>query len=273
MPIILSPPAVDLAYSWLDADGGVHSLSGNPNYNVLVGEAGLMLPPIDFKDDLLPLDRGSRLNFVISKPRIFDLPLLIEGSTAADLDAKIRDLAYWLDPVRGMGKIQHTAIDDVTRELRCRYLGGLEGDKQFKVAGPTHQACVLTFKAFDPLWYDATDHTESHTTPQTVTLTNIGDVDAWPIWEIHAPAASGATIENLTTGKKIVLNLALTGAQIATIDTTPLVKTATRENGSNLYSYLSSDTFLFPLVKGANSVSLTLGAPVDVTWRNRWLTP
>jgi hypothetical protein len=92
----------------------------------------------------------------------------------------------------------------------------------------------------------------------SVTAQNDGDVDAWPIWTIEGPGSS-ILLRNQTTGKVLSLpSVTLTAGQQVQIDTRPNRRSVT-VLGVNGFSSLSSDSNLWPLVSGANGISIEMG--------------
>lgn len=75
---------------------------------------------------------------------------------------------------------------------------------------------------------------------ETATLTNPGDVEAWPIWTYYGPGDSAAVGVD---GKIIDIPIALTAGQWIRIDTNPQVQTAVRENGDEVTDQLGSFDF------------------------------
>ena len=107
------------------------------------------------------------------------------------------------------------------------------------------------------------------------TITNNGDVDAWPVVTVEGPGTD-LEVENLTTGLRWHLTGDVAAGSTLTVDTRPGHKSA-RLDGVNVFGRLSDDSVLWPLVPGPNRVSIgfaggTAVSSVVFAWRNRWLS-
>lgn len=279
--------------TWIDADGNSYDLSGQTDREWLLGTQGRFMPPFRFVENEVPLQPGARLRTVKTLPREVDIPLLFKAASETALRTLVRDYLHRFNPGRGDGKLRVTAPGGDQRELNCRYAGGMQLVEAGEKFG-FRQRMVLTFRAFDPYWYATSDTTDTYTTgtPATFfpffplrltsstifaspTINNTGDVECWPVWTITGPGSSIA-LRNLTTDKLISLSTTLAAGETITIDTRPGKKTVTKNDGTNLYGDLSSDSELWPLERGNNSVqiemsSATSASQVVISYRLRYL--
>jgi hypothetical protein len=225
--------------------------------------------------------------------RPLDLPFLFKAATEAELLTNVRTVLTVL--TAGEGKLRVTRNDATVRELkRCYFRGGL-GEKGWTQAAET----VLSFDALDPFWYE-TSATENIftisgstilpffpfflTKPLRLlvsqvlnqdTVSNPG-VEAWPIWTITGPGDT-LSLENLTTGRKIVWNGTLTGSDQLEIDTRPLYKTV-RLNGVNSWSLVqSSDADPWPMIAGNNDIlvglsNATIATQAKLSYTRRYVS-
>ncbi len=258
--------------AWVDADGVVTTLSGGADTEVRIGRAGAFMPEFALVADVVPLQAGAKLRTVRTRPREVDLPLLVVGTTSAGMRTTVRNLLHLFNPDRGDGRLRVTAPGGDQRELWCRYASGLMGNEQWGVNVNVLKA-VLTFWAADPYWYavDPTIATYLLTEPATffpffpltvnastifnaVTLTNAGDVEAWPVWTINGPG-SDIYLRNMTTGEYVHVDTTLLNGDVLRIDTRPGYKTV-EINGVNLFSVLSALSTLWSLRRGANDVKI-----------------
>lgn len=90
-------------------------------------------------------------------------------------------------------------------------------------------------------------------TVESASITNPGDVPAWPKWIYRGPATS-ATVG--IDGRTIDIPIALTAGQSVTIDMDPQEQTALREDGTDVTAQLSSFQFA-PIPPG-------VAVPLDV---------
>jgi hypothetical protein len=275
---------------WIDADGGSTTL------DVEWDTSGRFMPPIAFEDHGVPGQPGLRLDSVRHRDREFVLPIWLDASSESALRTAMRDLVAKMDPTRGDGKIRVTSPTGDQREITCRVASGLElSERLGSTSGPTVQRAVVVFRAHDPYWTDTSDIIDTYTTGQpatffplfplrltsseifaAATVNNDGDVEAWPRWQITGPGSAFA-LRNLTTGKLLQLTTGLGGGETATIDTRPGAKTVVKNDGTNLFPDLSSDTSLWPLARGSNSIQVempgaTSASEVRLTWRRRYLS-
>jgi hypothetical protein len=144
-------------------------------------------------------------------------------------------------------------------------------------SGPLFQVAPVVFRAYWPYWRDVNAETgdfEAATTPSffpifpirltsstitvDTTITNDGDVEAWPTWHIQGPG-SGIVLRNLNTGQVIEFTTtALLLGESIDIDTMTYVKTVTKNDGTNLYPDLTPGSDLWSLLPGANGVRLEM---------------
>ncbi|MHB9005170.1 MAG: phage distal tail protein [Coriobacteriia bacterium] len=265
--------------SWIDSANVETILSRADNYEILRGRRGAFNPPISFVEEEVPLQPGSRMRQVKVLPRDVDLPILIRGTDVDDVRYKIAGLLELLDPERGAGKLRVKAGDGTQLDLNCYHSGGLEGDEGGEVWGPDWCRAVISFRAVDPFWYQTYPESSRYSigdaspflpllplniAPSTlfvpgVVINNPGQVETWPVWTIVGPG-SDITLQNETTGESIVISITLGALEELEIDTRPGYKTVRHGDGTNAYDHLSATSSLWPLVKGNNTVNLTMGA-------------
>jgi hypothetical protein len=274
------------AYSWVEPNGTATPLP------VFDPKHGRHMPAIAFATDPVPLGSGSRLRSVRHMERRFDVVTAWRTGTAAEVRRDLRAWTRRLDPTRGDGILRCVTVAGDTREIACRYVGGIES---FDEIDPLWNVASLEFIAADPYWRDAADTTASFASgeglqsflpgpPFTLsgsgtwavpTIDNVGDVEAWPVWVVTGPASS-ATFENLTNGKSFTLDYLIAEGETVTIDTRPGAKTVRNAAGTNLYGDLSSASVLFPLTRGINDLEVTIvgagdGSAVSIAYRLRYL--
>lgn len=280
---------------WVSPGGTTTELYVQP------GASGRFAPPVVIREDEVPGIQGSRFREARHGPREFPLPIFVDCATEALKRTALRTLIREMDPTRGMGKIRVQSPVGDLREINCRVVAGLQLDEGKDNAYPGWQKAVPMFRAFDPYWYDTSDTIRDFTTGVTATffpffplrlsssevfvdgtVDNTGDVEAWPVWEITGPGSSivlrdlgTGAFTNLTSGIGAVT---LDSSEVITIDTRPGVKTVTKNDGTNLWPYLSTDSQLWPLYSGSTSFRVEMGAAtsdskVRLTYRPRYLTP
>ncbi len=279
---------------WIDPDGVQTYL------DVDWAVKGRFFPAVDFEEDGVPGQPGLRLRAVRHGVHEFTLPHWVDGTTETDLRSKLRLLVARMDPTRGDGWVRCVAPGGDVREIECRVAAGLDVDETLgQQAGILSQRLTLTFRAWDPYWAATADTTITYagggvvatffpffpmrlSASETIaadTVTNPGDVDSWPVWTVTGPATD-MTATNNTTGKTLTLTFApaLTNPQTVTIDTRPGAKTVTRDDGTSLFSALSLTSQLWPLARGSNSITVSVGgttaaSKVKLMFRPRYLGP
>lgn len=282
--------------TFIDPDGVETPLSSS-TISTLWGVTGRFMPPIDYVEETTPERAGARIRATKIRPREIAVPLFLEGPTPAELRALIRDFARRLFPARGDGRLRNVGPDGDTRELLCRYANGLELTETTAEGGVTWQRTLIVFRAAEDPYWRAVDPVEldfgtgeppaffpifplriaRSSVFGGVTIDNVGDVEAWPIWTISGPG-SNLNLENVTTGEFIALDTVLGAGDEIVIDTTPGVKSVELADGSNLFPDLVDGYSLFPLQKGENEISVGLEGADDtsaiaLSYRPRFLTP
>lgn len=271
--------------TWIDPDGDQLELTD------LKGITGRGLPPVDFQDLVVPLQPGSAFRSVRDQRRDLVIPVLCDGSSKIDYREQLRTIARRLHPSSTSGVLQVATIDGTTRELDAWYVDGFQWIEEH----PDWMTPSLLFRAVDPYWRDVDWAQTDYVTGTAATffpffplslsssevfaadsVDNGGDVESWPMWMVTGPG-SGLVLRNLTTGELLALTATLGAGESVTIDTTPGVKTVTKNDGTNLFSGLSSDSSLWSLAPGSNSIqieltSATSASVVSLRWRRRWLT-
>ena len=269
--------------TWYEPDGTPHLLSDYPYFGMLRGRKGAFMPPVRHVQDRVPMQNGARFRDSFYDPRVLDMPFHMEDTDEETLRDHLRNLMGWFNVSDGDGQLE-VAFNGTTRRLNCRFLDGLGLDESMENNGIYWQDFILTLLAADPFWYNAAA-TEVEFSggaggglffpilPMTLitgaifgtnTVNNPGDVEAWPIWTIEGPTSGGIELQNVTTGRTLILSsLVLTTGQTLTIDTRPLYKTIKREDGSNQMGNGFSGS-LWPMAKGDNEITTSVaGFTVD----------
>ena len=284
---------------WVDPDGTAHTISPRQDaIATLFDLKGRYMPPVEFTEDDVPLQPGSRLREARVRPREVDLAVMLNGTTESILRQNLRAWLYRLDPSRGDGRLRVTGPDGSQREIICRYSTGMQGDETPSTSGQWWQKALFVLRAVDPFWYSVSPIVATYTVGAAAaffpffplvlatsgvfaspTIVNAGDVEAWLVWVAVGPCTS-LTLTNLTTGKVLALTATLVAGETVTIDTRPgyktVVKTSIGGTTSNLFSSLSNTSSLWPLMHGSNSVRIEMtGTAAEsearLIYYERWL--
>lgn len=288
---------------WLDQNAVTTDLSGDSDSDFYVhlensmGLRGMDMPVFQFIEDEIFNQPGAVLRTVKTKPRDVDLALIARGDDEATLAMNIRSLASKLNPTED-GYLIVTSADGTQRQLVCRYSAGFEGEQTLRYSFRTYRLVTLHFHAQDPYWQDLTDvvnqynvnnqaaflgtpflplHIAGSSISGTFTVTNMGDVPAYPVWVINGPG-DGIVLTNDTTGESIDLTgYTLAAGHYIQIDTRPLIRTVLLDGVTNLYSSLVGTPSLWALQPGDNSVtldmtSITNASYISASYRQKYLT-
>ncbi|MGN7135802.1 phage tail domain-containing protein [Streptomyces pseudogriseolus] len=269
------------------------------------GATGLDMPPFAlFSDDSPNLD-GSIYRSARAASREVMIPVYLYGVDRQTINGLKRKLFQALNPKRGYCVLKFTEGNGRTRYLTCYYKGGMEGSESTDTAGFTYAKYGLTFTAMDPWFYQ--DRFETITwnfgegepllsttaaffpmriangvmgrPGENLTISNPGDIEAWPIWHLHGPiksftltSSNGETIKGNapSDGSDLV-----TADRVLTIDTRPGKKTVKDDQGTNYWAKLATNPQFWSVEPGDNEaqVSVVTGsgrAAVVLTYQPRY---
>jgi hypothetical protein len=204
--------------------------------------------------------------------RDVDLPITVLGSDRADVESKLRRLARLTQDALGVTVLAAEYSDDTSLTLGLHFVGGAEVGAWGSDTGSTWCKWVMSFQAPTPFWESTTRQTFSVSSGNTgrgllpelarlkvsssqalgtVSITNSGDVAAYPVWSITGPI----TDLSITSGSlSFGFNTPLTSGQTITIDTeTGLV---TNDAGANSYSILNAAPKLFAIQPGTSTITV-----------------
>lgn len=255
-----------------------------------VGAQQRMMPPVSLRTVRVPQANGGRFRGARHDERLATLPVVLPGPQG--YRDELRRWARALDPLKGEGTLTVVQGAHAGRQLVCAYEAGLDSfAEEWADLGKT----TLAFRAAEPYWQDAiesqlvaTVNSSAYTwfpfpplvlgssdVFASVTITNTGDVDAWPVITALGPGTD-LTVTNLTTGLAWHLTGNIAAGSTLIADHRPGRKSV-RLDGVNVFGRLTDESMLWPLVAGANRVSIgfaggTSASSVTFTWRNRWLS-
>lgn len=270
-----------------DPSGTDWAFDGTNGYWEAPGKKGFHGTTYQHYRDESPMVSGAFWRGVRALPRELFLPIVIRDFNRDVLLAKRRALAKALSPISGDEcTIASAWPDGSVRRIRCRYVDGLDGGEQGPGEyGVTVMKYGLRFIADDPFFF-GDEITEAYSlAPQTRTelpipgtdtffevvssplltagsaLTNLGDVDAYPIWQFSGPFTQ-IVAQNVTTGRSFTITYtAATLANSLSLVTEPGKSYLVDETGTNRWDTLVAGYQLWPLVSGDNQVNITLTSP------------
>jgi hypothetical protein len=278
------PDAVCETHEWRSSAGEV------VRFVTEVGAQQRFMMPVSIRTVRVPQSQGGRFRGARHDERLATLPVVLPGPQGAR--DELRRWAKALDPLKGEGTLTVVQGTHAGRQLVCVYEAGLDSfAEEWADLGKT----TLAFRAAEPYWQDATEQQLVATVGSssakwfpfpplvlgpsdvfaTPTITNTGDVDAWPVITAIGPGTD-LTVTNLTTGLSWQLMGDIAAGSTLVVDHRPGRKSV-RLDGVNVFGRLTDTSMLWPLVPGPNRLSIafaggTSASSVTFVWRNRWLS-
>lgn len=265
--------------TWIDPTGVEWPLSDtSAGWFTLPGPAGWDATTYEIVTDPLPRG-GEQVRSIRSQPGSITWPLYVWGETHLQFVERRRQIkrAILMTVHRGLaGTLKVERPDATARTIEAFYSAGLEGGEG---QGWLFSTDAVTLWCPDGYWRstEAVEITAQYTEgedflnpfPQVspalslgeTTITNTGDVAAWPTWTITGPMTA-LTASNFTTGYEFTLTYPLlAGEQVVITTNRPTVRGPI---GQNLASALNwPNAYLWGLLPGDNSVNFNMsGASV-----------
>jgi hypothetical protein len=262
--------------TWTDPTGVVWELSNtDPDLGWFTppGPGGWNATTYEIVTD--PLARGGEsVRFIRQKPASIVWPLYVYGETHLQYVQRHRQIRKAFTSTmhrRAAGLLKVARPDGTSREIDCYYDSGLEGEAG---DGWLFSKDAVTLYAPDGYWRgtDPIDITHSYVAggdflnpyPNIsdslalgeTTISNPGDVTAWPTWTITGPITS-MSATNVTTGYSWSLNYPLALGEQAVVTTwQPAVR---GPSGQNLVNALNwPDAYLWWLEPDDNDIILNV---------------
>ncbi|CAB4152403.1 Siphovirus-type tail component [uncultured Caudovirales phage] len=271
---------VSINISLVGSNGDTINLSDSySDYVLKTGVLGFGVPPVEVRISASASD-GGVWRSTKRGIRDVDLPITILGSDRADLEDKLRRLANLVQDTNGPTKIVASYGDGTSFQIFAHYVGGADaayGDD----ANGVMANWVLSFQAPQPFWESvtATNYVLQQTgggrglLPQLtklklagqygfgdVTLTNPGDVPAYPVWAIKGPCTSATFSSN---GVGFTYSATILSTDTITIDTA--AGTVKDQAGVNRYANLAAAPKLFPIQPGTQTVTVSAPGATSAT--------
>ena len=258
-----------MSYSLTGANGDVITFD-NTNYILNPSLLGLGIPPTSVRIDESSRDGGVWRNTRRSVRNI-DLPVTVVGSTAVDVETKLRRLSRLTQDI--LGPTILTAVRDagnLTMELH--YTGGAELEYGGNAGGIEWAKLVLSFQAPQPFWQSATEESFSITSGQTgrgllpqlsklrvsssqslgiINVDNTSDVAVFPVYEVSGPI-TGLVVSNGVDSWGF--NVTIDEGDTVEVDTE--AGTVLGIGGVNRYSILTSAPKLFSFPPGQTTITI-----------------
>lgn len=284
-PVVLLPPPVDpgrVHYTiWWEAwDGSNWSLSDESSGLIMMrGARGFGNISIEHHRDDHESLAGSRWRDFRALNRDIFLPIHLysDGDSKAWVE---HNRLFWKTMRAGKtGWLHIIHPDGQHRRIRARYDKGGEEAMEMDPAFFGWATYGIYMTAEQPYWEAAEPIGDSWRSPEpvyffgggtepgnappfgisdekdvsTATITNPGDVEAWPKWIYRGPATSASVGVD---GEIVEIPIELSEGQWITLDLNPYEQTAIRENGDDVTVDLG--TFDFSPIPAGESVSLDI---------------
>jgi hypothetical protein len=273
----------NMTATWTDPAGTVWPLTDTSlevGFFTISGPAGWHATTYEIVTDPVPRG-GESVRFIRAQPARIVWPIYVGGDTHLEWLQRHRQIrkAFISTLHTGVaGTLQVTRPDGTGRKISCYYESGFEGQAG---EGRLFSKDAITLYCPDGYWSDLSvlSTTRSYVpgvdflnpyprvsnslTLGETTLTNPGDVSAWPFWTITGPMTA-MTGTNTTTGQEFTLTYPLNAGEQITINT--LQPTVRGPIGQNLtYALDWPAAYLWPLLPGDNDVIFNVSGGVSGT--------
>ncbi|MEU5577775.1 phage tail domain-containing protein [Streptomyces huasconensis] len=275
-----------------------------PSIIMQPGAIGLDMPPFAlFSDDSPNLD-GATYRSARASAREVMIPVHLYGIDRRTVNQLKRTLFKSLNPKRGYCVLMFSEGDEA-RILKAYYKGGMEGSEGTDTSGITWAKYALQFSAMDPWFYPEREEQVrwdfgegapflSSSAPffplkisrgvmgaggSSLTISNPGDIEAWPVWKLHGPIRSfkltSPYAETVKASPPADGSDLVPSGRVLTIDTRPGRKTVRDDLGANYWSKLDTNPQFWSVEPGETSASVSVvtgsgKAAVTLTFQPRY---
>ncbi|MEU5166789.1 phage tail family protein [Streptomyces mutomycini] len=274
-----------------------------PGIVMMPGATGLDAPPFELHADDSPNLDGGIFRDAKAVAREIMIPIYLHGIDRQTIKRMKSRLASALNPKKGYCVLKFVEGDNVPRYLRCYYKSGMEGSETEDQAGFKWKKYGLQFVAYEPYFFSDDvqvaqwefGDTQAFLSPtlalyplrlnaghlagDQVQVTNPGDVEAWPRWELSGPikafdfvgpGGQSFGVAANTDGSDVVL-----AGRTLIVDTRPGFKVVRDDQGTNYWPLLKEQPELWSIPDGESTctVDITPGAPsakVRLTFQPRY---
>lgn len=262
---------VNATISLVGSNGDTIELSDSGDYVLTTGVFGFGIPTTQVRIGPSATD-GGVWRHTKRGVRDLDLPIAVLGSSETDVQTKLRRLNRLLQTTLGPTRVVVTYEDGESLYLEAHYVGGAE--TQFgEDANSFFCKWVIQMQAPQPFWTQTALQSfsvssggagrgllpqltklkfTSDTALGDITVTNEGDVVAYPLWQISGPIAN-LEVSNGTQSFTLP-NLIPTGITVFVDSATGRVY---NNAGDNLYNLLGPAPKFFGFNPGESVVTIT----------------
>jgi hypothetical protein len=267
------------------------------------GASGLDMPTFELHTDASPNLDGTMFRGARAAGREILLPVYVYGIDRKTLRDFKRKLANALNPKLGYCVLTFVESNGIPRRIQCYYAGGMEGNESVDTSGFRWVSYGIQLSATDPWFYGDTQVAASWSfgasqpflgnpflpiklgtgtqSNGTLTVSNPGDIEVWPIWTITGPVKSFNFTGPDGTSWGIPAQPggvdAIRNGRTLTVDCRPGYKTLMDDQGTNYFSLMSPSPSLWSVPPGTSTAQASLvsgsGTPtVTMTLLPRYAT-
>lgn len=279
---------------WITPDGITYPLD-RPNKGWVLSDDGWGMPPIEYVTQRGPFQHGESVRAVFLRPRTIQVIIRQQGCSRSEYWSLRNNLLDMLRPARAgttPGTLRKIMAGGEIRDFDAyASQGPAFPGRQPGVWDEWSIQDTIRFTCFNPIATKPTLYSLAFvsasssvfTFPVTFPVTfgafggagaavSNGTWETYPVLILNGPLTS-PTIQNLTTDEKFQLNTTVSAGQVVTVDFAYGKKSVTRNDGTNLMGFVSSDSDLgtFHLDPGSNQFqAVASGATVASSMVLEW---
>jgi hypothetical protein len=261
-------------YKLTGANGDV-IVFDNTNYVLTPTLNGFGIPPTSVRIDDSSRDGGVFRNSR-KTVRNIDMPVVVLGDSATDVEAKLRRLSRLVQDQLGPTTLTAMRFDEDDNpddlEMRLHYTGGAELSYGESSGGKQFAKLVLSFQAPQPYWESAVSESFTVTSGNTgrgllpelsklklsssqalgvIQVDNTSDVPVFPVYEVRGPVTNLRVSSGSLSWE---IDGPILEGDSLTVDTE--AGTVTGIGGVNRYSLLKPAPKLFPFQPGQSTITV-----------------
>jgi hypothetical protein len=266
-----------------------------PGVFMMPGATGLDAPPFELHADDSPNLDGGIFRDARAVAREIMLPIYLHGIDRRTVKQIKSRLVSALNPKKGYCVLKFVEGDATPRYLKCYYKSGMEGSEAQDQSGFTWKKFGIQLTAYDPYFYSDDVQVAQWTfgggqpflstteafyplrlnagilSGSEVSVSNPGDVEAWPRWELTGPIKgfqfTSPEIAN-PDGTKTNLSFGVTapgdgsdvvaGGRTLIVDTRPSFKSLKDDLGTNYWPDLDASPQLWSIPEGESTCTVDI---------------
>lgn len=260
-----------MAEGWyfIDPNSNSYRIDDLSASRVLDQISGMGMPPVKNLKTVAPQQHGETFRGFRLKPRVINFPFVAKVTTEAALYTDHQTWLAAMKPFDTAAKFRREMADGSQYELDVRYHGGLQMDTKDRI-GIAAEKYGVQLIAFDPVWrklplqnktftltgldlvlpFDLPQTLPSDLLNSTDTVTLLGTWRSYPVITLTGPMTN-PKVTNLTTNQKIEISVGgvvIALGETVTINLSAGVKTVKKNDGTDLYPKLTTDSDIFGFV-------------------------